>query len=50
MVPYHQKTFFSLDIIIKMSGGYDKTIGKGEKDDAGDTFLPSKWTKMGTSF
>ena len=30
--------------------GFDETIGKGEKDDAGDTFLPSKWTKMGTSF
>ena len=32
-----------------MSGGYNETIGRGQKDDAGDTFLLTKWTKMGTS-
>ena len=33
-----------------MSGSYDETIGKDEKDDAGNTFLPTKWTKMGATF
>ena len=32
-----------------MSSGYNETIGRGQKDDAGDTFLLTKWTKMGTS-
>ena len=29
-----------------MTGGYDDTFGKGEKDDAVITFSPTEWTKM----
>ena len=33
-----------------MFGGYDETTGKAKKDDAVDTFTPTEWMKIGTSF
>ena len=32
-----------------MSGSYNDTFGKGEKDDAVGTFSPTKWMKMSAS-
>ena len=33
-----------------MSGSYSETLGKDEEDDSGNTFLPTKWTKMSALF
>ena len=33
-----------------MSSGCREIIGEDEADNAGNTFLPSKWTKISASF